>query len=233
MRQSAALIAVGLLIIVLGIAVYLPTTQRDLTMRTYYFSSLGAALVLAVVGWEIARRTRRNVVFAVLAGALALIGCWRLLEQHAVFRDRAASQQDVLRQIIDVVPQPQDHVALLVLDEGSTPTLLERFTSSLFLRGSLSLIYDTAYLSAGICDFTLPEDDPDACHFQPGQVEALLDGGVYVAATYDRLIVLRYSEDGIELVDSLADYVDAPVAYDPLPLIGAGDPPRVATMLGG
>lgn len=232
--QPGGLIVGGLLTIALGVALYLPTTERDNTIRTYYYSSIGAALALSVAGWEIARRMQRGTIFAVFIGVLAGMGCWRLLEDHAAYRDMAVTQQRILRQMVEQMGQVETPVSALVIDTTEEKTLDSLFHGSLYLRAAVSLIYDTVQIGLGICD---DEDMGGSgfvrCEFGEAFAAQYRGDEPYVQSTYDRLIVLRYDGNDVELVTSLAEWVDTPVPYAPTNLISAGEPARAGTMLAG
>lgn len=229
------LMIAGLLMIGLGVALYLPTSERDVTMRTYYFSSVGAALTLAAGGWWIAQRLHRRVIYATLIGGLALLGSWALLNQHADIRDASAAEQRILKQIIGLVPHPESNVALILLDSSAGQDLHRTYGSSLFLRSALLLIYDTNRLAAGLCFTDAEPGTDDSCLFGTENLETWLGNVGNVTVPYDRLILLRYDGETVSLVGSESDLPVAfqqPVPYDPTALIIDGaPPPRAAGML--
>ncbi|MDZ4770835.1 MAG: hypothetical protein SGJ24_17045 [Chloroflexota bacterium] len=227
--STGALIAVGVLTIALGVALYLPTRDRDSTLRTYYFSAIGAAVVIGTAAYGVTRPSRgggRAAAFAGIVGAIALVGGVRMLEQHAVFVERTAAQQRVLRQFIQAAPAI-DQPAVVLIDD-STGTLNDIFSATFILRGAVAILYEAQELVPVLCDQA-------NCQFEADAVRALFRGELQAISRYERVVMLRYAEAGFTLVESLDGYTDqaARSAYAPRALIdfGAAPPRRAATML--
>jgi hypothetical protein len=197
----------------LGVALYLPTALRDETIRTFYFSSIGAGLVLAVVLWWIARRP---LIFALLVGLFAALGTQQLLDQHARFGDESKRQQAAYRELARTLPDPVSNSGIVVVDETPGQDFIRLIHNPFYLEYTLPTFYGDYSLEAEVC---LPEDfgvtDTARCHFS--------DEGLTVPSLrtrtftrpYDQLIFLRY-DGAFSVVTDLTPYVGHSVAaYQP------------------
>ena len=222
----------GLAIIGLGVALYLPTSVRDETLRTFYFSSVGAALTLATVFWWAARRP---LIFAVFVGIFAGIGTLRLLEQHQSYRDESDRQQAVLSALVEALPAVEPGSGIVVVDQTAEGFLTQTIHSAFYLEYTLPMLYQDYSLEAELCiPGEFGTDQATRCRFtEDGLVISSLRT-FYFFRPYDHLIVVRY-DGAFSVVDDLTPYADAPIpAYQPERLYksDAALPSRIADLFG-
>lgn len=231
-RLSIILIIAGLVIVGLGTALYLPTSLRDETLRTYYFSSVGAAVTLAALLWRI---TPRQLVFAALVGGLAGVAVLRLLDQHQRFYDTSERQQAALTELVRVLPAPAPSSGIVVVDETPDAAFSNLIYFPPYLEYMLPTLYNDYSLEAELC---LPGDfgygEQDRCRFTDDGMQIESWRTFTFVRSYGQLIFVRY--DGtFSLVDDLTPYAGSPIPqYQPerryLP--GSSLPSRVADLFG-
>ncbi len=213
----------GLAIVGLGVLIYVPTSLRDDTLRTYFGSSAGAALAISALVWLLIRRA---LPFAVIIGLLAALGCGHLLEQHAVFVRATEAQQTVIVGLAAVAPSIAPGSTLIVMDESPGRDLSHIFPGRWQFQMPFLLVYDDPTLTVALC---YPDDapqNPDAyCAFEDQYIEARLTPAISWQRLYSTVIFLRYTGVGEFVVaDTLAPYGDSP-DYNPDALIDRDSPP--------
>ncbi len=242
-RRNSLWTAVGgLIILLLGFAVYLATDLRNSTDRTHFYSSLGAALVIVGLLWLLSHTVfRHTFAFAVLIAALVGVGLLRNLEQHSRYAQVASEQVDTLAKLVSQVPSIMSSTGLVIMDESPEQHMIQTFTySSFYFRGTVTLIYDDPTLNTAICYPGRMErwgTFLEYCEFS--ETEYALDasgGAIGWSKPYDGLIVLRYTpEQEFIVVSDLTPYTEFAVAgYEPTERFDSdGDLPlRAVTMLG-
>ncbi|MEP7290965.1 MAG: hypothetical protein ABI835_04235 [Chloroflexota bacterium] len=232
-RFHGVLILVGLAIIGLAVLVLLPTSLRDVTLRTYFASSLGAALALAAAAWLL---TRRALLFALLIGLLVSLGFLRLLQQHDHLAALSAVQQADVIQVAQLAPSLSAGTALLIMDETPGRELSPVFFSRWNFQNPFLLAYDDPSLLAALC---YPDDapqNPEAyCAFQAEYVEVRISPQIVWQRPYDRVVLIRYTTaHQWVLANAPAPYATSAL-YDPGALIDedAALPEVIRTMFQG
>lgn len=196
-------VPVGGAILIAGIVLYLPTSLRDETLRTFYFSGIGAALVIAVIVERIHWRMLNAVVIALLVGT----GCLSLLSQHREYIEQSRQQRAILSEMTEVLPQLKSGTGVVFIDRSGE--LLQVIGSPLYMEYMLPLVYGDFSLTGTLCQ---PEQvgsqETDRCYFGPASFNA---SGVrrQVRVTYDSLVVVDYTNDGYQVrttLDGIQNY---------------------------
>ena len=230
-RLTWRLALAGLVIMLLGVALYLPTAARDQTVRTYYFSSVGAAITLAALGWS----TGRRLIFAALMGVLALVGMAQLLNQHQRYFDQSEQEQAMLTAFARAVPQIAPGTGIVIIDASPEADYTRITGGALYTEYTLPTLYDDYSLGATLCG-------PEEVGTGADKHCRLTDEGMTIPSvrsfwftrTYDQLIFVRY--DGqFQVIDDLTPYTGKPIpAYQPQKRYQANGlpPPRITTLFG-
>ena len=217
------LVLVGLAVVGLGVLVYLPTAARDDSLRTFYASSIGAALALIAIFRLL---TRRALPFAVLVGVFVALGCAQVLVQHRVFAEKTSAQQTVVLQLSARVPAIAPDSALLIMDETPDQELETIFGIHWNVENPFLVAYDDPTLGVTLCSpaRTTPTPVVDYCAFLADGVEVRLSPSIVWARSYDHVILVRYTAQHEYVVQQdLAPYGQSS-AYQPEALIQAGNP---------
>ncbi len=230
-RLTLALVLGGLVILFLGVALYLPTSVRDQTYRTYYFSSVGAAITLAgLLDWI----GRRPLIFGALVGILAGLGTAQLLNQHQQVYDTSKSQQAILTEFARALPQIEPGTGIVIVDESPDQTFTH-LIGTLDVEDTIPLIYQDDTLESALC---LPGDfgtAPDSrCRFSDTGIQIPSVRTYVMNADYSKLILVRY-DGAFSVVTDLTPYAGESVAaYQPeLRYHPDGAPPaRIHEMFG-
>ncbi len=231
-RQSLIFALAGLIIIGLAVLLYLPTSLRDETLRTFYFSSVGAALTLVIVFRWLAHRSWG---FPVLVGLFALVGMLHLLDQHQGYVDESKRQQAAYIQLTRVLPNAAAGSGIVIVDQTPDQAFSRLIHGDLYAEDSLPLFYDDPSLEGALC---LPGDfgttDAARCRFsEDGLTLPSVRTRVFVRR-YDQLIFVRY-DGAFSLVTDLTPYVGhSVVTYQPEKLTQPSDhlPPRLTALFG-
>jgi hypothetical protein len=221
----------GLVIIGLGVALYLPTDLRDETFRTYYFSSIGAALTLAVLFWWVARRPW---VFALLVGVFVSLGTIQLLDQHQRYRDESLREQSALRTLVQALPAVAAGSGIVVIDETPHSEFIQTVRGFRFEYIMATLYQDYSLESALCSPGEFGTSEQSRCRFTGDGIVIPSIRSRYFVRPYAQLIFVRY--DGVfSVVNDLTPYTGAPVAdYHPERLYNAAAPlpSRIADLFG-
>jgi hypothetical protein len=227
-NRTFILILAGLAIIGLAIAVYLPTSARQDHIRTYYVSAIGAALVIAAL---LKLLVRRPLLYAVLIGVLATLGCQRLLEQGSAYDEASEIQQSLVLQTIELVPDPKPYSAMVILDE--TPNQLWETYFHLYwsLQNPFLIAYHDPTLMMVSCPVFATGEVKVLCEFDADRLNVYPGGNPDWSRRYDELVFLRYTNDGeLLLVNELPEHP----AYDPFKVFDpdATPPAEIYEMFG-
>jgi hypothetical protein len=183
-----AVIAGGLALILIGVAIYLPTSVRDETTRTYYVSGIGAGIAAAGLLWWIGGR--RRWWFAALIGLLALIGTSRLLDQHQTYVEQSIQQQRAAAAIAAALPPFQPNMGIAVID-ATSDLRLEAVINPMSLDFMLFPYHHDLSIRAILCASALIGTDA-GCRFEDGQLTAPSFRTGTISIPAEALIVLRY-----------------------------------------
>jgi hypothetical protein len=233
------LAAAGVAIVVMGFAMFLPTTWRDTNWRVFLYSSIGASLTVTVVCWIAASvfQSGSRAVFVVLSGALFTVGGVHALEQHGLYFAQTQRQQEILAGIVASAPKVASPVSFLLVDQ--TPSAAFKAWSMCTsigdcLEDQLRYVYHGVDLRAAYCapHFRSRGDSSEECEFGPDGVTVsytYLGNGkpVHKHFPYGALLIFVDEPTGVRLIDDLRDVAPAEVAgtYDPKAIVDASAPP--------
>lgn len=237
-RRYWMLALVGFVAIGLGYSAFLITPYRQLDWRVYYYSSIGGAVCTVSLVYLAARYARlRQSVFVGAVSVLIGLATLHALNQHEYYAGLALNQQALLHDVVEQVPQLSGEATLVVVDETGRYNSNWSLGASYLVRYALGYVYANPNLDAILCAFdptagvfvTLPEQR-ELCNFAPSGITLTANGVEAGFYTYDRLAVVRYTDDGAELLDSLPPrYLTTPAlaVYNPYQFVDtAASPPR-------
>jgi hypothetical protein len=233
----------GFLVIGLGFAAYLPTALRDSTQRTFYYSSVGAALVHVCLLYLVTRRFPFGpFIFCIVSGVLIGIGTIRMLDQHQVYVSHFKAQQVQARGLLGNVGNVPSGTGILVIDESPHSGLRDVYVgSSFYFNAVIGYAFGDNTIKGGLC---YPNEvEPwgnfrETCTFSDtGAVVTLRSVLNMIDHEYDHLIALRYTvEDGFVVITDLSPYVSGgqPDDYNPAALSDFSPPfpPRFLNVFG-
>jgi len=241
-RRYYQVVALGAFAAVgLGFLMYLPTSLRSSASRTLYFSSVGAAICLAIVVWLLSSLVPfRRLVFAACIGLTIGFATLRLLNAHGEHARRANVQNAVLLETVTAVPQIKPGSMILLIDESPARYLSKAFISSFYFDPPVQTAFHDYSLKAAICYPNRKDPWGDAflerCIFEDEHVSiylGLISEQPYSQSRYEKLVVLRFTAEGKVLVDpDIQHYTQSPTAlaaYHPSALFDSnGGPPERA-----
>lgn len=230
---------VGLLVIGLGFAMYLPTNVRESTWRTLILSSLGGSLFLAaglrlLTGWS----RRRRFVYPLLVGMFVVVAFSHLLAQHRGFARTSANQQEIVEGIVAAAPRLHPRTRLLLIfDDTDRVVSYDAFAFSRYLRAALGTRYELPDLNVHVC-YPSTERRGEQCELGPERVNVQhqdvgpVTGRLAWEAPYDAVVALHRDRDGeISMLEEIPDWYafERAEGYDPLALVDSGGGFRSAT----
>jgi len=242
-RRLLLLTVAGLAILGLGFAPYLVTALRDDTNRTYFYSSLGAAITIAsVILLIVSFIPVRRFVYVCYAILIALIigrGASVSLDRHQANINNGAAQIPFLRAITTQVSAFAPDTLLVVIDDSGDHALGNTFVySSYYFSNALRVLYQNSTLIAAFC---YPQDEGtwgifnEQCRFEPRGVTGADVKQPNSVWSYDQVVAFHYAPDGtLTLLNDLRPYVADAVDYDPNRLLNDDALPtaRISSMLG-
>jgi hypothetical protein len=188
--------AAGVAIIGLGVALYLPTSLREETVRTYYYSGIGMAMLIAALVTQF----RAGGLSALMVALLVTVGGLGLLHQHRVTVDLSERQQELLIGLTDTLPRLQSGTTVVVIDRDDLTSVLG---GSLYLEYILPVIYNNYTLYGALC---LPEQPGEAeralCRFD-GERFTMSGTRANVNTPYRDLVVVEYTGERYRVVPAL------------------------------
>lgn len=218
-RWAGLVIALGLVVVFLGIVVYLPTTRRYVDWRVYYYSSAGAALAVSAAVMFFSRLAGRRaayLIFSVVMSALIGLSVMRTLHQHAGFYDVGHAEQYILGSITAQAPALQRPAHFFLLQTSLDAVSVGMLDSNIWTsQAALAFVYDRYDWVQGLhlCGQTL-------CAFTPDGIQ--VDGVDDYIPYSDALVFGASSVSGLSLLDAIpTDLVPAAhtTAYNPAALI--------------
>ena len=245
-NRYLALAALGLLAVPAGYLLYLPTGWRNTNWRVFLYSSIGAALTLAIVCFVVARVFGKwqRVVFVSLTAVLIAIATHHALVQHQGYFDYSQRQQQILANIIREAPHFEPGTTVLLVDH--TPTAVLRAWSmciavSPCLEGALRYIYGDHTLRAMYCapGYRPRRDFSEECRFEAdhASVSYIHPGSrkeIRTSSPYSSLVAFSNSDQGLKVVNDISAYRAEPRTngYEPSRRIDASSsvPPRALTV---
>jgi hypothetical protein len=245
-KQYLVLGTLGVVAVLAGYALYLPTGWRNTSWRVFLYSSIGAALTLGVMCFLFARLFGRwrSRVFIGLTSLLIAIATVHALAQHHGYFEYAQRQQEILARIVRQAPHFKPDTTVLLVDR--TPTAAFKAWSmcaavSPCLEAALRYIYADHTLRAMYC---APGYRPrgrfsEECRFEGDRVTVSYihfrtEEEMPLSSPYSSLVVLENSADGLTIVDDIHVYRFEVGAneYEPGRRIDANSPipPRAHTV---
>jgi hypothetical protein len=246
MRRYLALAALGVIAILPGFAVYLPTVWRNSSWRVFLYSSIGAALAVSVACFLFARLLGQwqRIVFVGVTSFLIGIATVHALAQHQGYFEYSQRQQQILANIISQAPHLAPGTTVLLVDR--TPTAAFKAWSmctvvSNCLEWALRYIYRDPTLRAMYCapGYRPRKEFSEECLFDADRVTVPyihrgLKKEMRPSSPYASLVVLENSVLGLYLLNDISTYRSLPGAdgYDPGRRIDASSPlpPRAHTV---
>ncbi|MFN8451164.1 MAG: hypothetical protein U0521_21935 [Anaerolineae bacterium] len=210
-RRYWMLALIGFSVIGLGYAMFLISTNRQLDWHVYYYSSIGGAICVGSLVYLLTLYARLpRAVFVGIMSLLIGLATLHALNQHAHYADIALKQQRLLHDVVEQAPQIADDATLVVVDETGRYVDNWSLGASYLVRYALGYVYDNATLSALLCSFDpadgkfvpLPEQQ-ELCTFTPEGISLTLAGEESGFYPYDRIVVVRYTANGAELLANL------------------------------
>ena len=237
-RQYVLLASLGVVAVLPGFALFLPTSWRNTNYRVFLFSSIGAALAVGIVCWLSARvfNEWRRGVFVGFTSLLIGIATFHALVQHDGYFADSQRQQRILAGIITQAPRVAPGTTVLVLDR--TPT--EAYTAwsmcwfvSVCLEAGLQYLYEDPGLHGTYCapGYRPRGQASEECHFEADRVTvSYIHPGtkkeMRTSAAYDSLVVFENSVHGLSVLDDISRYSSQAGAagYEPRRRIDASSP---------
>jgi hypothetical protein len=237
-RQYLALGALGVIAVLPGFAVYLPTAWRNSSWRVFLYSSIGAALAVSVACFLFARLLGhwQRIVFIGVTSFLIGIATVHALAQHQGYFEDSQRQQQILANIISQAPHLEPGTTVLLVDR--TPFAAFKAWSmcslvSVCLEWALRYIYADDTLRARYCaPGYLPRGEfSEECRFEAHQVTVscihpVTKKEMCTSSPYASLVVFENSVRSLNLLKDISGYrPEAEVnGYDPSRRIDAGSP---------
>lgn len=240
-RRVGIGLAAGLLILLLGYVLYLPTFYRFENWRVYILSSVGASVAMAFAGYALTfwlPRGRWLYVVGMMVGMS--VATADTLAQHDRYADYSYTQQAILGEIATQAPEVADQTCLVLVDAWGITASTWLFEAGLDFDDALRYLYDDADLRGGICYPNATGSGVPHCTFDSELVTVSLRENPLMKCRYENVVAftLEGTRDDVTVrplywLDGLATSSEAKGAYKPLALIDAdAEPPaRVQTLL--
>jgi hypothetical protein len=245
-NRYLSLAALGVIAVLPGFAVYLPTAWRDSSWRVLLYSSIGAALAVSVACFLFARlfgQWQRSVFIGVTSFLIG-IATVHALAQHQGYYEYSQRQQQILAGIISQAPHLEPGTTVLLVDR--TPTAAFKAWSmcalvSNCLEWALRYIYGDPTLRARYCapGYRPRIERSEECRFEAHQVTIsyvhyVRNEEIRTSYPYASLVVFENSVRGLNVLNDLSGYRSESGAdgYDPSRRIDASSPlpPRARTV---
>ncbi len=240
------LAALGVVAVLPGFAVYLPTVWRDSSWRVLLYSSIGAALAVGVACVLFVRffGQWRRMVFVGVTSLLIGIATVHALAQHQAYFDYSQRQQQILANIISRAPHFEPATTVLLVDRTPTEAFKAWSMCSLVsncLEWALRYIYGDHTLRARYCapGYRPRREFSEECHFEAHQVTIsyvhyATKDQIRTSYPYASLVVFENSVAGLNVLNDLSGYRSEAGAdsYEPGRRIDAISriPPRAHTV---
>lgn len=253
LSRLIALIVLGLAGTFLGFATFLVTAYRLTELRIFVYAAPGAALALTCVLLLVASRLNTETLsrerwFALASCILLMLaGTW-VLHQHAFYAGQSQIQRALLVAVLRSVPVQQPGSTLVVVDETGKHMGNSTLGASYLLQTATQYVAQDYNRQLALCSFdphagafrTLPELQ-ERCTFTAAGLSITRTNSTgeameTVEYAADDLIVLRYTDEGATVLDSLPEaYTNGQAisGYNPRALFdpAATLPPRYDTLL--
>ncbi len=245
-NRYLVLAALGVVAVLPGFAVYLPTVWRNSSWRVFLYSSIGAALAVGVACVLFVRvfGQWQRIVFVALTSFLIGIATVHALAQHQGYFEYSQRQQQILANIISQAPHFEPGTTVLLVDRTPTAAFKAWSMCSLVsncLEWALRYIYGDHTLRARYCapGYHPRKEFSEECRFEAHQVTIsyihyVTKEEMRTAYPYASLVVFENSADGLNVVKDLSGYRSESESdsYEPGRRIDARSaiPPRAHTV---
>ncbi len=242
------LIMGGIAAVFLGYVIYLPTIWRDSNWRTFYYSTIGAAMCVVLMLFLLSRLLGRlrQIGFVLLVAPLIGLGTINALNEHKAFYDHSQYELQTLAQIIQQAPHIKPKSLLLIIDHP--PSRVDDWAKTCTsvtecMDNALKTIYPDIdfqtvvcvhqnvklYQNQAICSFDL--ETVSATYYDPAPG---ITRDVTVTYHYHSVAAFESTAAGLRLLSQIDDYRPASGhdRYDPSQVIDVQSPlpPKVFTM---
>jgi hypothetical protein len=217
-RKYWMLAMIGVVIVVAGFAMYLPTAWRNSNWRVFIYSSIGASLSVAVGCWIVSSlfRSSARLAFVAFSSMFVLVGTIHALNQHNEYYAFGQRQQTVLAGIVKAAPRIIPPVNLLLIDT-TPPSAFEAWVMctviSDCLQSQLQYVYHRGGFRAAYC---APGSRPrgrfsEECEFGEAGVTVSYNHleskqPMQVFLPYESLLVFENTMQGVKLLSNINDY---------------------------
>lgn len=245
-NRYLVLAALGVVAVLAGYALYLPTGWRNSSWRVFLYSSIGAALAVGVMCFLFARLFGRwqRIVFVGLTSVLIGIATLHALAQHQGYFEYSQRQQHILAGIISQAPHFKAGTTVFLVDRTPSAALKAWSMCAAVtpcLEAALRYVYGDHTLHAMYCapGFRPRGQFSEECHFESDRVTVSyihprLQKAMPMSSPYSSLVVLENSIHGVNVVNDISVYRSESGAndYEPGRRIDASSsiPPRAHTV---
>ncbi len=217
-NRYLALATLGVVAVLAGFALYLPTVWRNTNFRVFLYSSIGAALAVGVASFLFAKLFGQwqRIVFVGLTSLLIGIATLHALAQHQGYFEYTQRQQQILADIITRAPHFEPGTTVLLVDR--TPTsAFEAFSMcsvvSNCLQWALRYIYGDHTLRAMYCapGYRPRGQFSEECRFEAERVTVssihpVSKKEIRTSSPYASLVVFENSRNGLNVVNDIRRY---------------------------
>src|SRR5712692_272530 len=237
-KRYLVLGSLGVVAVLAGFAMYLPTTSRNSSWRVFLYSSIGAALAVGVACFLFARLFGQwqRIVFIGVTSFLIGIATVHALAQHQGYFEYSQRQQQILAGIISQAPHLEPGTTVLLVDR-TPPAAFKAWSMcgvvSNCLEWALRYIYGDPTLRAMYCapGYRPRGQFSEECRFEAQRVTVSYihwrsKKEMRTSSPYASLVVFENSGHGLKVLNDISGYRSESGAdgYDPGRRIDASSP---------
>jgi hypothetical protein len=215
-RSLWLLIVSGLLIVILSVVIFLPTSIIYSSLRTYFVTTAGGMLALTAAIWLLLSplRMRRSssaaAVYCVVITILVGIALYGTLQQHSRYAERSEAQQSTVYEFAMRFPAIRPGTQVVVLDVSEGASLVRRMDSTVQFPyafyvgyGALPMDFPLAVCTPGLIttDPELAAAMQDSCWFSQDQVVISVMSLPKVTSDGSDLLLIAYDGAQFSMVD--------------------------------
>ncbi len=218
----------GAVVLLLSVAIFLPTSARLDHYRIYFTSVIGAALIICALLTIL----KQPYAFAAVIGLLVGVGTIRLLDQGQHFAARSQMQQNFILSMLALAPDIEPWTGIIIIDETETNALSDVFGGYWSMQNPFLLAYDDPTLVITTCpSLESGSNRMASCTFTSDRVIVESPPEPSWERPYNQVVIFRYNANR-EL--SLISTLPAQVSYNPFALIPQDAAParRILRMFG-
>ena len=217
-RRYLVLASLGIIAVLPGFALYLPTVWRNTNWRVFSYSSIGGALAVSIACFLFARLFGKwhRQVFVASVSLLVGIATFHALAQHHGYFEDSQRQQQILAGIISQAPHLEPGTTVLLIDH--TPTAAFRAWSMCMVvtecvEAGLRYIYGDHTLRVMYCapGYRPRGQFSEECRFEADLVTVSYTSPrtkmeMRTSAPYATLVVFEDSIHGMTVAKDLSVY---------------------------